>query len=123
MSATTFQQMADRVADLMEERLRIRGRGLPEKLRRGGRALPRSVRASAEALALAAAQGQNPKLLIQIDPAAVAAHYDVCLKHLQGLNRWERRMAILGSMASAIVMSLLAAALLVLVVLYWRGFL
>lgn len=123
MSAATFQQMADRVAALMEERLRIRGRGLPEKLRRGGKTLPRQVRAAAEALATAAEQAQNPRLLIQIDPEAVAADYDTCLKHLQGLNRWERRRAMMAGMAVSILFSLLAVAGLFLAVLAWRGLL
>ena len=41
MAGASIQQMADRVAQLMEERLRLRGTGLEEKLRRGGRLLPR----------------------------------------------------------------------------------
>ena len=72
MSAVTIQQMADRVAGLMEERLRIRGVGLAEKLRKGGRLLPRRVRVAAEFLAQAAAMAQNAKLLMQIDDGAVA---------------------------------------------------
>lgn len=121
MSAATFQQMADRVAALMEERLRIRGRGLSEKLRRGGKALPRHVRAAAEALARAAEQAQNPRLLIQIDPEVVAADYDTCLRHLQDLNRRDRRIAMLSGMATSILFSLIAVAGLFVAVLYWRG--
>ncbi|NEX47061.1 hypothetical protein [Pseudotabrizicola algicola] len=82
MSAVTIQQMADRIAGLMEERLRIRGQGLSEKLRRGGRLLPRSVRAHARELADFAEKAKNPKLLVQIDQARVAACYDVCLRYL-----------------------------------------
>lgn len=123
MSAATFQQMADRVATLMEERLRIRGRGLAEKLRRGGKALPREVRAAAEALAQAADQSRNPRLLIQIAPEVVAADYDTCLRHLQALNRWDRRKAVLTGVAASILFSLIAVAGLVVAVLAWRGFL
>lgn len=123
MSAATFQQMADRVAALMEERLRIRGRGLSDKLRRGGRHLPRDVRAAAEGLARAAEQAQNPRLLIQIDPEGVATDYDTCLRHLQGLNRWDRRKAALAGMATSILFSLLAAAAIFVALLSWRGFL
>ena len=60
MSAITVQQMADRVAGLMEDRLRVRGGGLAEKLKRGGRALPHKVRHEAEYLAKAAALAQIP---------------------------------------------------------------
>ena len=82
MSAVTIQQMADRVAGLMEERLRVRGAGLTEKLRKGGRLLPRKVQAQAQILAQAATMAQNPKLLMQLDQGAVAQAYDVCVKHL-----------------------------------------
>ena len=78
MSAVTIQQMAERVDHMMEERLRIKGNGLTEKLRKGGRFLPRKVLAAAEKLADAAEQSKNPKLLLRIDEAAVAAAYDVC---------------------------------------------
>ena len=49
MGYATVQQMADRIAALMESRLNVGGRGLPEKLRRGGRRLPRRVRREVEA--------------------------------------------------------------------------
>ncbi|MFA5537714.1 MAG: hypothetical protein WDA23_00780, partial [Gemmobacter sp.] len=67
MSAVTVQQMADRVAALMEERLRIRGRGLAEKVKRGGRALPRKVRREAEYLAEVADLAQHPKVQTMLD--------------------------------------------------------
>ena len=41
-----MQQMADRVAELMEARLRVKGEGLTAKLKRGGRFLPRRVMAA-----------------------------------------------------------------------------
>ena len=61
MSAVTIQQMADRVAEMMQQKLRLRGRGLAEKTRRAGRLLPKKVRAAAVALAEAAALAQNPR--------------------------------------------------------------
>ncbi len=123
MSAVTIQQMADRVAVLMEERLRIKGRGLAEKLQRGGRVLPRRVRQAADALAQAAHMSQNPKLLLQVDEEAVAAAYDTCVKHLNGVNRWNGRKGMMLGMASSIMFSLIVVALIVLGVLRWRGYL
>ena len=67
MSAISIQQMADRVAELLEQRLRLKGKDLPEKLRRGGRLLPRRIRIAAKDLAEAAEQAQNPRLLVQLD--------------------------------------------------------
>jgi hypothetical protein len=122
MSAVPIQQMADRVAGLMEERLRVRGTGLAEKLRKGGKLLPRKVRASADILAQFAEMAQNPKLLLQVDHAAVAAAYDVCIKHLNGIGVKERRLGALLDFGASAAFSLLAVGILVVAVLYWRGF-
>jgi hypothetical protein len=122
MTGVPLQQMADRVAGLMEERLRVRGQGLAEKLRKGGRLLPRKVRASAEVLATAAQMAQNPKLLMQVDQQQAAAAYDVCLRHLGKAARRGRADGLVSVVAS-IAVSVLVVALLVVGVLYWRGLL
>lgn len=122
MGAVTIQQMADRVAALMEERLRMRGVGLTEKLRKGRRVLPRRVRAAADQLAAAAAMAQNPKLLLQVDEAMVAQNYDICIKHLSGMNAWARRRGAMAGVAGSIAFSLLVVAALVVAVLVWRGY-
>ncbi|MDT8854267.1 hypothetical protein RNZ50_04280 [Paracoccaceae bacterium Fryx2] len=119
MGAVTIQQMADRVSALMEERLRVKGRGLGEKVRRGGRLLPRRVRTAAEGLAQSAHMAQNPKLLLQIDEEQVAEAYDICVRHLGSVNRY----GVLLGMASSATASLMAVAALVIGVLLWRGFL
>ncbi|MDP4033830.1 MAG: hypothetical protein Q8P60_13450 [Pseudorhodobacter sp.] len=123
MGAATIGQMADRVSALMEERLRIRGRGLAEKLVKGKRALPRHVHAAGETLAQAALMSQNPRLLLQIDEQQVAEAYDICLRHLGRLGRGDRRKGMLLNMAASIAFSLLVLAGLVIGVLVWRGFL
>lgn len=122
MSAVTIQQMADRVAGLLEERLRIRGTGLADKLHKGGRLLPRKVRTAAEYLAQTATLAQNPKLLMQIDNGAVAEAYDVCLRHLGGVDPGDRRRGLIVGVAASIALSVLVVALLFGAVLYLRGF-
>lgn len=123
MSAVTIQQMAERITALMEQRLRIKGKDLHEKLRKGGRVLPRRVRAAAEQLADAAERSQNPKLLLQIDEAQVTTAYDVCSKHLSKIDAGYRRTSSVLRQASSMVISLIAVALIVAGVLYWRGYL
>ena len=123
MGAVTIQQMADRVAELMELRLRARGSGLAEKLARGGRALPRRVRAAAGTLAEAAQMAQNPKLLVQIDEAQVAAAYDICLHYLGPLGRGARRKGAALDALATMAFSLVVVAALVIGVLVWRGYL
>jgi hypothetical protein len=123
MGAVTIQQMADRIEALLEERLRIRGQGLAARLKAARRMLPRAVRDAGMRLALAAERAQHPRLLAQIDDARVAADYDLCLRHLSGLGRRDRRMAWLLDTAASVLVILLAVGLLMLGVLRWRGFL
>jgi len=123
MGAATIQQMADRVAALMEQRLHARGSGLAAKLARRGRALPRRVRAAASTLGQAAEMAQNPKLLIQIDDSQVAAAYDICLRYLGPLGRGARRKTAALNILASIAFSLMVVAALVVAVLVWRGYL
>lgn len=122
MGAGTIEQMANRVSGLMEDRLHIRGKTLAEKIRKAGRRLPTNIRAEARFLETAAIQAQNPKLLMQIDEARVAEAYDACVKYLTTINTSAlRRAAFLGALTS-IAFILFIVGLLVLAVLYLRGF-
>lgn len=123
MSAVTIQQMAERVANLLEERLHINGKGLTEKLRKSGRLLPRKVRVAADQLADAATRSQNPKLLLQINEAAVADAYDICSKHLGKIDAADRRIGMMLRTASSMVISLMVVGAIVIGVLFWRGYL
>ena len=121
MSAITIQQMADRVAGLMEQRLGVRGNGLAEKLRRGGRRLPRKVRAQAQELADYAEKAKNPKLLVQIDQARVAACYDGCLRHLSGLGGGSATLRVLVRVVVTVALGLLLVGGVVLLVQQLQG--
>lgn len=123
MGGVTVQQMADRVAELMELRLKVRGRGLAAKLRRGGRALPRRVRAEALYLAEAAEKAQVPKLLLQLDHQRIATAYDACVRHLAPLGRAGRLRGYLLNLAANLGLILLATLALIVTVLVLRGYL
>lgn len=123
MSAVTIQQMADRVAQLMEERLSVRGRDLAAKLRRGGRQMPRRVRDAAQQLSEAAQKARNPKLLGQIDMGAVSEAYDRCLRYLVAVDQADRRRQYLSGVVVSVGFGVLAAALLVAGFLAWRNYL
>jgi hypothetical protein len=86
MSAITIQQMADRVAGLLEDRLQVSGAGLAAKLKKVRHQLPRRVREAAARLARASAEAHNPKLLMRIDDAVVAQDYDLCVRHLTAIR-------------------------------------
>ena len=92
------------------------------KIRKAGRRLPKRVREAASYLAEAGQMAQNPKLLVRVDEGDVAAAYDVCLKHLGGVNRGARRKGVFLGIAASMAFSLLVVAVLVIGFLYWRGF-
>ena len=66
---------------------------------------------------------QSPKLLAHVDEARVAQAYDICLRHLNGVNVWDRRKGIFMSMALSILGSLLVVAVATVAILVWRGYL
>jgi hypothetical protein len=114
--------MADRVAQLMDERLAVGGRGLQAKLHRGGGRLPRRVRDAALTLAKAAHKARNPKLIGQIDHGLVADAYDICVRHLTTIDPALRRRRIIASILSSVAFATLSAVLLVVGFLAWRGY-
>lgn len=121
MSAVTIQQMADRVAGLMEQKLGVGGKGLAVKLRRAGRRLPKNVRVAAEVLVQASEMAQSARLMHRIDDGLVAEAYDICVKHLGGAHGPDRRRGVAAGIGASIAFSLLVVAGLVLAVLVWRG--
>jgi hypothetical protein len=122
MSLVTVQQMADRVDQLLEERLRLKGGTLDSKLRRAGRRLPRAVRDAGAALSTAVMMMQSPKLMHQVDDATVAVAYDICVRHLTAINPGAARNGMILNIAASIAFSLLVVAVLLVSFLYWRGF-
>ncbi len=121
MSAISIQQMADRIAALMEQRLGAKGHDLEAKLKSRGSSLPRKVRLAADGVAKAATMAQNPKLLLQVDHEALARNYDIALRHLNAMKARSRWMDTTLAVATSIAMSLVLAALLVIGLLRWRG--
>ena len=121
MGRVAVQQMAEKVADLLEERLRLRGRDLAAKVRRGGRLLPRKVRRAAVQLADAAATAQNPKLMGQIDPGKIDAAYDACVRYLLTIDPAKRRRDSLAGMVESVGLGVLALGLGVSLLLWWQG--
>lgn len=123
MSMVAIQQMADRVAQLMEEKLRLGGRDLAAKLRRGKRLLPRKVRDAAERLATAAEKSRNPKLMGQVDMGQVADAYDICVRHLAGIDPADRRRGTIASMVESVGIGVLIFLAVIGGIMLWLGYL
>lgn len=122
MSVITVQQMADRVAQLLEERLRSKGATLEARLRSAGRRLPRKVRDAGAALAAAVQMMQNPRLMHQVDDETVAVAYDICVRHLTAINPSASRRGLILDMAARVAFAMLVVAVGFVAFLYWRGF-
>ncbi len=84
---------SDALAELIEARLGVRGRGLGGKLRAAGRTLPRWVRREAGQLVEAEALLAHPKLRTQADPAALDQAYKRCERWLKSVDPGARRRA------------------------------
>ncbi|MDW4551067.1 hypothetical protein R5H32_17025 [Defluviimonas sp. D31] len=123
MREATVHEKAGRIADLLEDRLGIRGDGLAEKLRRGGRGLSRKLRRDAGYLARAAEEDQVPKLRVRLDHERIASAYDRCLRELEPIGAGLRRKALVMDILTGIATGLLVTALVVAALLSWRGFL
>lgn len=121
MSGVAVQKMADRVAELMEQRLRVRGDNLSEKLRRGARLLPRKVRKNAFYLAEASSTAHVPMMQARLDHERISDAYDVCIQYLKPLGAGARRRALMLDMLRGLWGAALATLVLVFVVLVWRG--
>ncbi len=86
MSAITIQQMADRVARLLDDRLQASGSDLATKLMRVRRHLPRRVYEAAARLSQATIAAKNPKLLARINEGVIAEDFDLCVRHLTAIR-------------------------------------
>jgi methyl coenzyme M reductase subunit C len=121
MSALTVDEMAAHVADLLEQRLRLKGGDLSDKLRRAGRRLPRNVREAGAGLARAEMMAQVPKLAMQTDMAAMVRAHHLCVTHLGGIDPGAVRRGIWLNLLASIGFSLLFVAVVVIVALRLRG--
>ncbi len=121
MSEATIQQMADRVSGLMEQKLRIGGKGLAVKVRRAGRRLPKQVRVAAAVLIQATEMAKSARLMHQIDEEMVAEAYDICLRHLNGQRSENPRKVFVTGILASIAFILLVVAGLAMAVAWWRG--
>jgi len=118
-----YEEQADHIATLLQDRLGIRGKGLNAKLRRAGRLLPRHVRRQGAVLVQAAQMQASPKMARMVDGEAVQKAYRACEDYLSGVDAWDRRKGRIIGILSTSALNLLAVAALFVAVLVWRGFL
>lgn len=102
-----LQRETARLAQLMEDRLDIRGADFTTKVRRAGRLLPRHVRKEAALLASALPMVEHPRLSRQLEGDRLARAAKNLETHLLSVDPWERRMGTFVSWAAGLASGLL----------------
>ncbi len=118
----TLQQMVDEVRDALADKLRVRGRTLDAQVRKAGRLLPRAVRRDATFLAQAVGLADNPKLARMVDMAKARQARRRVLAYLQSVDMAAQRRDAALNLVASIAFALLATGVLLLFVLWARGF-
>lgn len=118
-----LQARADHLAQMIEEKLGVGGKGLEAKLARAGRRLPRHVRREAALLAEALGQRDHPRLSRRIDLLRLERAFTVCERYLKTVDPWARRRGLALDWLAVNALNLLIIGVLVVSALLWRGFL
>ena len=122
MTDRAASDKAEDIRRLLEERLGIKGKTLPDAIRKAGRTLPRWARRAGQELCDAAGREDHPKLSRLTDQASVdRAHADLTT-YLEGIDPKERRVTSVVRHLSVAAVNILIFIVLFLVVLSWRGF-
>ncbi|WP_199737685.1 hypothetical protein [Falsigemmobacter faecalis] len=115
------QQMAAKVADLLESRLRVRGPTLAVLVRKAGRRLPRKVRRAAQELASFEGLARHPKGAMMVSQGRAEAAYEICMNHLRPLGSKERFVSAALNFAGTIALMLLVLGGVFLAIWAFRG--
>ena len=112
--------MADQVANMMEDRLGVRGARLSDKLRQGGHKLPRKVRRAATLLAEADELAMTPKLHARVDETRVVAGHRLCMRYL-GRQKSAKRAKMWAEMGASLGFAALVIFISFVAYLVWKG--
>lgn len=116
-----LEPRAEKLAQLMEERLGLGGDGFAAKLGRAGRSLPRRIRRDGAVIVEALALQAHPKLSRQIDEARLNRAFTHIERYLRAIDPWERRKGLLLNWLAGLAFSLLVVAGLLIAAMRWRG--
>ncbi len=122
MTREDVTALCSELSELLGDRLGVGGTTLARRLDRAGRLLPRFVRRAGRDLVDAQARMANPKLMKQIDAAALRKSHHICRSYLLGIDRERLRANRLADLWGSIGLNILFVLILLITVLVWRGF-
>ncbi|WP_299694996.1 hypothetical protein [uncultured Tateyamaria sp.] len=120
-SAETIAARAARLQEGLERAFGVRAKSLDTALRRTGRRLPRRLRAEARRVVDAQKFGGQPKLMRQVDAAALDRAEGRVLDYLGGIDRADRRKGRLLALAGVLAFNLLFVVTAFIVWMWWTG--
>ncbi len=118
-----LQARADHLAQIIEEKLGVRGTGLETKLKRAGRRLPKHIRTQGALLVEALRLEGHPKLSQRADPARLERAFADIERYLSALDPSARRRANVLDWLAGQAFSFFVLAILAIALLRWQGFL
>ncbi|MGI3211481.1 hypothetical protein ACROSR_10235 [Roseovarius tibetensis] len=116
-----FHNRLLQVQTAFSEKLRVRGRTFEQQVRRAGRRLPRRQRRAATTILGAQDWMAHPKLARILDFSEVDAAFSDLHAHLDRVDPAEDRKTALLRVLASIVLNLLGLAVLIHVLIRWRG--
>lgn len=122
MSGAYVDKYADEVRNLIEQRLRIKGRTLDKALSRAGRLLPKWAQREGRYLAQATQYMGHPKLRLMIDEAKVEKAHGSLVAHLKSIDPADRRKGRILGVLGVISFNLILVVAAFLGYLIWRGY-
>jgi hypothetical protein len=114
---------ADHLAQLMEERLDIRGPDLATKVRRAGRRIPRWVHRELAALVEALDRVDHPKLAAQVDYGRIETGTKRAEGWLEAVDPWDRRKSVVIHWLAGNALNIMIVIAIALALMGWRGLL
>ena len=119
---TDIQTQIAQTVQLLRKKLGVRDKTLTASIRKAKRQLPRRIYKQALLLASAEAMAAHPKLRLVLDTPKLARASEEVQAHLSGINRADRRLGWFLGMLGGLAFNLIALTILLLVFLWWQGF-
>ncbi|WP_299743661.1 hypothetical protein [uncultured Tateyamaria sp.] len=117
----SIQARAARVQGALAAAFGVRAKSLEVALRRTGRRLPKRLHAEAKKIVAAQSFGAHPRLMRQVDGAALSLAEDRIVGFLSGIDRADRRKGMWLGITAAVVFNILLVFTAVIVWMWWTG--
>jgi len=109
------------VEQLLQAKLGVRGGSLSTRLSRAGRRLPRRIQKAGQVIIDAQAKAAHPKLARMLDAPMVDRAFADITEHLKTIDPADRRKGAILGLLGGLVFNLLVLAVIVVVLMRWRG--